>query len=288
MQNYLSTGALTFTVVADNTVPGAYCEAASNCSYIVHVASPLATQPGDLVAQAIAGTKAILEAAEATPTVQRVVFTSSIAAIRPYERLLRNHPANQAIMSGKDDEVPTMTADTKVPTPPARAGDASGFERYEDSKIAASNLVDEYIAANKPEGAHFSVISLQPGWVLGPEELARNKREAFKGSNLCLAWLFFDVDLSPLYSKDAGDHPPLLAESIHLDDVVECHVKALDTENIRGKQRNFLICSGSPTGPAWLDAADIIRKQLPQEVADGKIPFAAKLGKLKSSKCVLI
>ena len=257
----------------------AYHESAKGCSYIIHVASQLATAPGDLVSQAIAGNKAILEAAEATPSVKRVVFTSSTASLRPFERMLLKHPANQAIMSGRGDEVPALTAETKIPTQPPISDDAPGFHRYINSKIAAMNYVREYGAAHE-SNTHFSIVNIMPGWTFGAEELAQSKQEAFKGSNLILGWLFFDLSLAPFLGLPADEDAPLLSETVHLDDVVEGHVNALDTDKVPGHYRNFLLCSDSPNGPVLMDAVDIVRKELPQEVKDGKIPFAGKLGKL--------
>ena len=272
---------MTFTLVPDNSKPGAYRESVKDCSYIIHVASPLATSPGDLEFQAVAGNKAILEAAEATPSVKRVVFTSSTASLRPFERLFMDHPANQAIMSGKGDEVPALTAETKVPTQPPVSVDAPGFKRYDNSKIAATNLVREYGDAHISEVGKFSIVNLMPGWILGPEELARNKQEAFKGSNLILSWLFSELSVGPLFGRPENEDVPLVSETVHLDDVVEAHVKALDIDKVPGKYRNFLLCSDSPTGPVMMDAEDIVRRELPQEVADGKIPFAGRLGRFQ-------
>ena len=237
--------------------------------------------PGDLVSQAVAGNKAILEAAEATPSVKRVVFTASTASLRPFERLFMDHPANQAIMDGRGDEVPALTADTRVPTQPPVSDDASGFKRYDCSKIAATNLVHEYGDAHKSESGGFSIVNLMPGWVLGPEELARNKQEAFKGSNLIFGWLFSELKVGPLFGRPENEDVPLVSETVHLDDVVEAHVKALDIDKVPGKYRNFLLCSDTPTGPVMMDAAKIVRRELPQEVADGKIPFAGKLGRFQ-------
>ena len=271
---------MTFILVPDNTVPGAYRDSAKDCSYIIHVASPLATSPGDLVSQAIAGNNAILEAAEATPSVQRVVFTASTASLRPFERLFLNHPANQAVMSGRGDEVPVITAETKVSTQPPVSLDAPGFQRYVNSKIAATNLVHEYGEAHKSDTAGFSIVNLMPGFVLGPEELSQSKKTAIQGSNLILAWLFTQLKLGPLFGSADSD-VRILSETVHLEDVAEAHVKALDTKKIPGRYRNFLLCSHAPTGPVLMDAADIVRRELPQEVADGKIPFAGKLGRLR-------
>lgn len=272
---------MTFALVPDNTQPGAYRDSAKGCSYIIHVASPVATRPGDLVSQAVAGNKAILEAAEAVPSVKRVVFTASTSSIRPFERLLLKHPDNQAVMSGRADEVPALTAETKVPAQPPISDDAPGFHRYINSKIAATNLVHEYGSTHKSESAYFSIVNIMPGWIFGPEELARTKQEAFKGSNLILAWLFVDLSLAPFLGLPANEDAPLLSETVHLTDVVEGHVNALNTDKVPGQYRNFLLCSNSPTGPVIMDAADIVRRELPQEVADGKIPFAGKLGRWK-------
>ena len=273
-------GTLTFIIVPDNTKPGAYNEAATDCSYIIHTASPLATAPGDLVSQAISGTKAILEAAEATSSVQRVVFTASTSSLRPFERMFKNHPANLAIMAGHGDEVSPLTADTRVSTQPPRLPDsAPGFQRYINSKIAATNLVDEYAAKSGCE--RFSIVNLMPGWILGPEELSRSKTVAFRGSNIILGWMFAQLDLAPFLGLPKDEDAPLLSETVHLDDVVEGHVKALDTERVPGYYRSFLLCSDSPSGPVIMDAADVVRKELRREVADGRIPFVGELGRLR-------
>ena len=180
IQDHISSGALKFALVPDNTKPGAYYHAARDCSHIVHVGSPLPTVPGDLTSQAFAGNRAILEAAEVTLTVKRVVFTASISSIRPVERVLPSHPSIQAIMSGKGEDVATLTADTEIPTEPPISEDAPGFHRYVHSKTSALNYIREYVVSHR---FHFSIVNIMPGWVIGPKALARNKQDAFKGSN---------------------------------------------------------------------------------------------------------
>ena len=232
--------------------------------------------PGDLVSQAVAGQKAILEAAEATPSIKRIVFTASIASTRPFERMLLPHPANQALIAGKGDEVPVITAETIVPTQPPLPDSAPSFHHYVNSKVAATNMTREYSSAHP--SSHFSIVNIMPGWILGPEELSHSKAEAFKGSNMILGWLFAEVNISPILGLPISDEAPVLSETVHLDDVVESHVKALDEEKIKGRMRNFLLCSDSPTGPVLMDAAEIVKRELPKEVEEGKIPFVGKLG----------
>ena len=125
-----------------------------------------------------------------------------------------------------------------------------------------------------------------PGWILGPEELSQSKQVAFKRSNLILGWLFTQLSLAPFLGLPANEDAPLLSKTVHLDDIVEGYIKALDTEKVPGKYRNFLLCSDTPAGPVMMDAAEIVRKELPQEVADGKIPFVGELGKRRSTLMV--
>jgi dihydroflavonol-4-reductase len=72
-------------VKADLLEPGSFDAAAVGCDTVFHVASPFvfsATDPArDLVAPAVEGTLNVLEACLSSPTVKRVVLTSSIAAI---------------------------------------------------------------------------------------------------------------------------------------------------------------------------------------------------------------
>ncbi len=182
--------------------------------------------------------------------------------------------------------MPTLTTETKVPTQPPLLDSAPRFHRYINSKIAATNFVYEYAAIRKSGPAQFSIVNIMPGWILGPEELSQSKQAVFKGSNLILGWLFTQLSLAPFFGLPADEDAPLLSETVHLDDVVEGHIKALDTEKVPGRYRNFLFCSDTPSGPVMMDAAKIVRKELPQEVADGKIPFAGQLGRLRFTQIV--
>lgn len=79
---------LTSIIVPDITVPGAYDEAVKGVEYIIHVASPLASNapPGIdydsyMIQPAIQGTVGILESAIKTTGVKRVVITGSILSL---------------------------------------------------------------------------------------------------------------------------------------------------------------------------------------------------------------
>jgi len=72
---------------ADLTVPGSFMHAIAGCRYVIHTASPYALEcPAGqeeelLIKPAVQGTENVLASVNATPTVERVVVTSSTAAV---------------------------------------------------------------------------------------------------------------------------------------------------------------------------------------------------------------
>lgn len=70
---------------ADLLKPGSFAEAMAGCSVVFHTASPFSMEVSDpqkqLVEPAQLGTRNVLEQANETPSVERVVLTSSCAAI---------------------------------------------------------------------------------------------------------------------------------------------------------------------------------------------------------------
>ncbi len=70
---------------ADLLQPGSFAKAMEGCALVLHTASPFqigAKNPQqELIEPALQGTRNVLETAKAVPTVQRVVLTSSVAAI---------------------------------------------------------------------------------------------------------------------------------------------------------------------------------------------------------------
>jgi nucleoside-diphosphate-sugar epimerase len=70
---------------SDLLKPGSYADAMQGCSVVFHTASPFTSNfkdpQKDLIDPAVKGTANVLESASQTPSVQRVVLTSSCAAI---------------------------------------------------------------------------------------------------------------------------------------------------------------------------------------------------------------
>ena len=81
---------LSFIIVPDLTVAGAYDEAVKGVNHVIHIASPITnaqTTPEEfqerLITPAVKGTLGMLESAQKTDTVSRIVITSSAVAQVP-------------------------------------------------------------------------------------------------------------------------------------------------------------------------------------------------------------
>ena len=81
---------------ADLLAEGSYDEAAKGCSVIFHTASPFALNvkdpDKDLIEPALRGTENVLTTANKTPSVKRVVLTSSCVAIYNHAKELQDIP----------------------------------------------------------------------------------------------------------------------------------------------------------------------------------------------------
>jgi nucleoside-diphosphate-sugar epimerase len=84
--SYVDNSKLEFTFVSDITTPAAFDEAVQGIAGIIHAASPISnpdpsTDPQELIVPAVEGTLGILRSAKKSPSIQRVVITSSGSAV---------------------------------------------------------------------------------------------------------------------------------------------------------------------------------------------------------------
>jgi len=82
------TAQLTYVIVPDITVPGAYDDAVKGVKYVIHIASPLDVNlpddvdyENDLFQPAIRGTVGMLESANKVTDIERIVMTGSVLSI---------------------------------------------------------------------------------------------------------------------------------------------------------------------------------------------------------------
>jgi len=216
---------LSFAIVPDILPEGAFDSAAQGVRYILHVASPVPaphiTGEDDLetviVKPAIQGTMGILHSARKAGTVQRVVITSSAAALIPMAAMVGQ--ADKDHIFGPDDRV------DPVPAPYENIPQVA----YSASKILALQAAEEF-AKQKPG---FDVIHIHPSVVLGRDELALKAKDLDKGSN--------HFALAPVLGEN--NPAPFPMSICHISDVAEAHVRALDPE-IDGNQSFLLSCTG--------------------------------------------
>lgn len=144
-----SAGKLTF-FKADLLEPGSYREAMKGCQVVFHTASPFTSKfkdpQKDLIDPAVLGTQNVLETANETPTVKRVVVTSSCAAI--YTDAIDCQKAPGGVLT---EEVWNTTA-------------SIDYQPYSYSKTLAEKKAWEIAGKQK----QWDLVTINPSLVMGP------------------------------------------------------------------------------------------------------------------------
>lgn len=194
---------------ADLLASESFDEAFAGCDWMVHAASSVrlsAPDPQrDIVDPAVIGTQNVLGAAERAGTIQRVVVTSSIAAVAPSEG-----PAGT--MFTEDDW--NETADLKN-------------SPYPLSKVRAERAAWDFVAA-MPENKRFRLVTILPSMVFGP----------------VLARVHLRSSPSTLRMLLQGKMPAIPRLSLGLVDVRDvalAHLRALERDGAKGR---YLMVAG--------------------------------------------
>ena len=242
--------ALFTQVIVPNFVKeGAFDEAVDGVDYIIHVASPITSSDDpkdweqDFVTTAIEGNVRLLEAASRAGTVDRIVFTSSMVAILPLRALFMD-PGDVIL------DAESRSQNMQPPYPAKMMAYAAG-------KIAALNRAESWVAENKPK---FDIINICPSFVTGRDDTVTTAQELCKGSN----WHSLSIILG---TQQALAKPAL---TCHIDDVVRCHVLALDPA-VPGNQ-SFLVSTDGSDGESWDDAKAAVAARFPAAVERGILP----------------
>ncbi len=226
---------------ADLSSDKGWADAAKDCTYVQHIASPFpAVHPKDemeLIRPARDGALRVLKAAKAAG-VKRVVMTSSMASIA------YGHGDKRAEIS---DE--TMWSDPSGPdnTP------------YTKSKTIAERAAWDYVNG---EGKGLELAVINPTGILGPALSADVSTS-------------LEIPIRLLNGKTPG-LPRIGFSFVDVRDVAECHVKAMELPEAAGERflatHDFLW---------FTEAADILRKKFPAydaRIPKRKVPdFALKL-----------
>jgi len=179
-------------VNADLLNPDSLMEAAQDCQYIVHTASPFPlVEPKDeneLIKPAVDGTLSVMEAAR-KHKVKRVVITSSVASI---------FDPNDFKEKVTEKDWPDTSA--------------KGFPAYNKSKALAERAAWDFVS-KLPEDEKFEVATINPGLILGPASVA----EGFSSG----------VAISKFLLNEMPGIPKVSMSIVDVRDVALAHLKAL-------------------------------------------------------------
>lgn len=146
---------------ADLLKDGSYDDAMAGCSVVFHTASPFTSDfddaQRDLVDPAVEGTRTVLESADRTSTVTRVVLTSSVAAINTDAQDTADAPGGRIT---EDVWNTTATLD---------------YEPYSLSKTLAEKKAWEIADAQ----SRWRLVVINPSLVIGPGLAPRPTSESF-------------------------------------------------------------------------------------------------------------
>lgn len=200
---------LSSIIIPDFTVEGAFNSALEGVTHVIHAGSPVPVPTYDLTTQVFQPTvnisSGLISSALKTPSIRRVVITSSIVA-----NLGLTPPPN------------AVSASTRVPLPnpfPSTFNDV--FEAYVLGKMVEMHNSDEVVKTCNP---HFTISHVVPGYVFGRNELALDTAmmQAQSSSNNFLMLGMVGAELPfPIHSGFA-----------HIDDVADVHLRVafLDPE----------------------------------------------------------
>jgi nucleoside-diphosphate-sugar epimerase len=255
----LSEESLSFIVVENMAVPGAFDDAVKGATYVIHCASPIplldreATTPDnfdDFFVQASRRTViGLLESIQKAGTVRRVIITSSTDANTP-DRYLKGQG---------DDKI--FDSESRIPLEPGPY--ANQFEAYGASKTVALNESEAWITENKPS---FDLISIIPGWIFGDDERAATVEYFESATSNAILMGFLRGKVSPF---------PINGNTVHVNDLAQLHVAGLDPK-IPGNQA-YIAASNGLDGTVYEDAIDIIKKHFPEDIAQGRLSTTGKL-----------
>jgi len=231
-------GKVELVIVPDMTVEGAFDEAVKGVSVIVHAATPVdlsADDPDDLIIPAVRGTTRVLEAAlKYASSVQRVLYTSSCAAITvtPQE--------TPRTFSEKD------WADDSVAEVQEKGRGANPINKYAASKVLAERAAWDFVEKHKSE-ISWDLVAIHPPWVFGPTLFEPETPEELNSSNKFWYQTVFNGLPDP---KELGTQGMAW---IDVRDLAEAHVLAIKKAGAGGQR--IIVASGLWKWQDWINAA---------------------------------
>ncbi|KAI0183883.1 putative cinnamoyl-CoA reductase [Xylaria flabelliformis] len=240
---------LSSVIIPDLTVDGAFDAALQGVTHVIHAGSPVPSQAYEPTTQVFEPTvkisSGLLASALRTPSVQRVVITSSIVSNIP---------------PGPPSTTPISASD-RVPLPeqiPSAFDNV--LEAYVFGKILELHNSDEFVKTHSP---HFAVSHVVPGYVFGRNELALDAA-MMQTQNSSNNFLMMGI---------MGGEPPFPVHDsfAHIDDVADVHMRVALLDSQEGR-KDF----GVATKVDFSTVFDHVKKAFPEAVAAGVF----KMGKI--------
>ncbi|OQE25684.1 hypothetical protein PENFLA_c008G09063 [Penicillium flavigenum] len=231
-----------FVIVPDLTDEAAFDGKLNGVDYVLHLASPLphGTDKQSYFAPALKGTTAILKAAAKIPTIKKVVVTSSIAAFIPMSGI----PTGGVVKEDNDWDF-SVDENGNFEDPQNPAG--TPMKLYQASKLLANNATWEFRETAKPQ---YALVTLHPGFVYGHNLVQSSADQVNAGSN------------GGLWNIIMNGSPNGNLVGVHIQDVAEAHIKALDPKIVDGSK--YLLVGPKTTGA---EIARIVHKHYPDSGA---------------------
>ncbi|KAF2112813.1 hypothetical protein BDV96DRAFT_601644 [Lophiotrema nucula] len=239
-------------LITDFSNPDSFKKALGGVEYVFHLASPM---PGagtdvrkDYVEPAVDATLSVLKAALDFEEIKTLIVMSSVVALLPADTLTRIGEDIHA----KDNTGDVIPVDLDRDFPPDLFGHAV---RYASSKILAHQATRDFLSQQRP---HYKLLTLHPAYVMG-NDLTQTTAEGLGGIN----GMFF---------MSLGSEKPILGTAwVHVKDIAEAHVRAIQSEVDTGKE--FLL-SGPPF--PWEDAIEYVKEKYPDLEVKLAPPFEGR------------
>ncbi|KAF2015296.1 NAD(P)-binding protein [Aaosphaeria arxii CBS 175.79] len=246
-----------YSIVPDNTAPGAYDDAFSGAKYVVHIAGvwpkPNYHPDNEIWHPFVQSLENVLSSAKKSGTVARIVVTQAGAGLvnpsspstpgTSFTKLLNEHV-----------QINTTTAAFRPPL-------ASPHHAYSGAKAYCMQYLQ---SLRKDPDLPFSIVQVIPGTVIGPSELITSSADAYAQMDRMSRALLFS-DQTPRYAFGF----------VSVLDCARVHVEALSASNVPdyGIPDYFVAAATTPAGKTaeeiWTEVADVIAERYPKEVADG-------------------
>lgn len=182
-----------------------YHQAAEGADAIIHMASPFTLRfddaEKDLIQPALEGTRNVLAAANASSTVQKVVLTSSVAAI---------HGDN---IDQKEKEIQVLNEDY------FNESSSVNHQPYSYSKVLAEKEAWKIAEAQ----SKWKLVVINPSFVMGPSLSKHSGSESLA---------FMQDILSGKYRMGA---PDLMFGFVDVRDVAQAHILAIEKSDAKGR-----------------------------------------------------